>query len=106
MPKMFVVTGQVDLEAVAGSVLNARLSAETRTQALDAIRRANPGLDIDRLHPGEVLVIPPVPGTRPPARCGLLGCCRRPRARRAGGGARRGRPGRLRARPGSAWVGG
>jgi len=66
MPRLFVVTDQPDLEALAANVLRSRVGASTRAAALEAIRRANPTLNLDRLSPGAVIVIPPVPGIRPP----------------------------------------
>ncbi len=67
MPNLFVVTDQQNLAGLARAVLKPRATAAVREGALDAIRRANPTLDLDRLHPGAVVVIPPVAGTRPAA---------------------------------------
>lgn len=67
MPNLFVVTDQPNLSALATAVLRGRTSMATRTAALDAIRLANPTLDLDRLRPGAVVVIPAVPGVRPAA---------------------------------------
>jgi hypothetical protein len=44
--------------------LRARSSNAVRETALDAIRRANPSLDFDRLAPGTVVVVPPIGGAK------------------------------------------
>lgn len=68
MPKVFVITDQRDLAALASQLLTSRTRAATRVAALDALRRANPALNLDRLSPGTVVIIPPeVPGMRPAA---------------------------------------
>jgi hypothetical protein len=64
MPNLYVVTEQRNLDDLAGAVLRPRTSAGVRSAALEAIRRANPSLDLDSLSPGTVVVIPPVPGAR------------------------------------------
>jgi hypothetical protein len=64
MPNLFVVTDQRTLADLSGAVLRSRTSAGVRKAALEAIRRANPTLDLDHLSPGTVVVIPPVPGAR------------------------------------------
>jgi hypothetical protein len=40
------------------SLLGARVAAAKRDAAIDAMRRANPALDFDRLHPGSVVFVP------------------------------------------------
>jgi hypothetical protein len=64
MPQLFVVTNQKTVRAIATKVLARRTSASTRDKAIAAIRRANPNLDLDRLSPGDVVVIPAVTGLR------------------------------------------
>jgi hypothetical protein len=65
MPNLFVVTDQKDLESVASHLLRGRVSAANRAAALDALRLANPTLDLDRLSPGAVVVVPAdLPGLR------------------------------------------
>lgn len=64
MPNLFVVTDQRTLVDLAGAVLRPQTSAAVRKAALEAIRRANPTLDFDRLAPGTVVLLPPVPGIR------------------------------------------
>lgn len=59
-----VITNESDLEAVAHSVLKARLNKAGRASALDAIRAANPGLNFSRLKPGAVVRIPEIDFTR------------------------------------------
>ena len=61
-----VVSDQLDLDAVAATVLRSRVAKATRASALVAIADANPGVDLTRLRPGLVLVIPPVAGVRVP----------------------------------------
>lgn len=58
MPNLFVVTDQPDLTALAAHVLKSRISAGQRSTALEALTRANPHLDFERLTPGTVVVIP------------------------------------------------
>src|SRR3954468_12546082 len=57
-----VVTDQSDLEAVADTVLKARLGKKARASALNAIRDANLDLDFSRLTPGAVVRIPAIDG--------------------------------------------
>ena len=64
MPKLFVVTKEKTVRAVATQVLAGRTSAATRAKAIAAIREANPTLDLDRLNPGDVVLIPKVTGLR------------------------------------------
>lgn len=64
MPQLFVVTNQKTIQAIATKVLAGRTSASTREKAIAAIRTANPNLDLDRLSPGDVVVIPAVTGLR------------------------------------------
>lgn len=61
MPRVFVVTDEPDIVAVAKSLLGARVAAAKRDAAIDAIRRANPALDLDRLQPGAVVFVPEGP---------------------------------------------
>jgi hypothetical protein len=67
MPNLFVVGAESNLEALADSVLRKRTAVATRASALEAIRAANPGLDLDRIDPGTVVVLPPAKGVRPVA---------------------------------------
>lgn len=67
MPNLFVVKDQKNLAELAPALLRPRTSATVRESALDAIRRANPGLDFDRITPGTVVLVPAVNGTRPRA---------------------------------------
>jgi hypothetical protein len=64
MSKLHVVGEQRTLADLAPSLLRSRLSKTVRADALDAIRRANPGLDLDDLAPGTVIVVPAVEGLR------------------------------------------
>jgi hypothetical protein len=67
MPNLFVVGTRANLDELAPSLLKARLSAGARASALDAIRRANPSLDLDDIAAGTVVVVPAVEGVRPAA---------------------------------------
>ena len=58
----FVVTDQVDTAALIHSVLSGRLGKAAREDAIEAIRAANPHIDLEHLRPGQVLVIPMVEG--------------------------------------------
>jgi hypothetical protein len=58
MPNLFVVTDQSNLTLLAAHVLRSRVSTADRNSALEAMARANPHLDFDRLTPGTVVVIP------------------------------------------------
>jgi hypothetical protein len=68
MPKLFVVGAQKTLAELAPALLRSRIPARVRDSALDAIRRANPGLDLDRITPGTVVLVPEVEGLRPALR--------------------------------------
>lgn len=65
MPKLFVVENQTNLAELAPALLRARTSAAVRESALDAVRRANPSLDFDRIAPGTVVVVPRFDGAKP-----------------------------------------
>jgi phage tail protein X len=67
MPNLFVVGTERNLADLADAVLRKRTAAATRTSALDAIRAANPGLDLDRIVAGTVVLLPDVTGVRPAA---------------------------------------
>jgi len=64
MTNLFVVGAQKDLAELAPDLLRARTSARVRDAALVAIRLANPGLDLDAITPGTVVVVPAVPGVK------------------------------------------
>jgi hypothetical protein len=64
MSHLFVVRDQKNLAALAPALLRSRTSAGLREAALEAIRRANPGVDFDDLAPGTVVLVPPVEGTK------------------------------------------
>jgi len=64
MPNLFVVTDQKNVSALARSVLTSRASAATRSAAVEAIRRANPHLDLESLQPGTVVIVPRVTGLK------------------------------------------
>ena len=64
MPNLFVVGAERNLDALADVVLRKRTAFATRASALEAIRAANPGLDLDRIDPGTVVLLPDVKGVR------------------------------------------
>lgn len=64
MPKLHVVDADTTLAELTPTLLLARTSGAARKEAVAALRRANPGLDLDRLTSGTVLVVPEVEGLR------------------------------------------
>lgn len=62
MAKIVVVSDQPDLAALTDSLLRARTSKTLRARAAERIRAANPTVDLDRLRPGQVLVVPTLEG--------------------------------------------
>ena len=67
MPNVFVVQEQQKLADLAPVLLRSRSSVRVRESFLDAVRRANPGLDFDRIEPGTVVLVPAVEGVKPSA---------------------------------------
>ena len=61
MPKLFVITDQADALALSHAVIGSRVGDVKRQAAIEALRRANPGVDLDRLRPGMVIVVPDLP---------------------------------------------
>lgn len=59
MPNLFIVDTQRDAAAVAARLLPTNASAANRRALVEALRDANPTLDLDRLRPGAVVVVPP-----------------------------------------------
>lgn len=64
MPKLFVVRDQRNLAELGPALLKGRPSAALKESAFEAIRRANPSLDLDKLTPGTVVMLPPLEGAR------------------------------------------
>lgn len=58
MPNLFVVRGQQTPAELAVSLLPSRATAADRDAAMAALVAANPTVDLDRLRPGMVLVVP------------------------------------------------
>lgn len=58
MPKLFVTSDQTDSQALVRALLGGRVGAARREAAIAELRRANPGLDLDRLRPGLIVVVP------------------------------------------------
>ena len=58
MSKLFVISDQTDVQALVRALLGGRIGAAKRDAAIAELRRANPGLDLDRLRPGLIVVVP------------------------------------------------
>jgi hypothetical protein len=61
---LVVITDQPDLEALADAVLRPRAGKALRAGAIEAIRAANPTVDLRDLRPGMIVRIPRVEGAR------------------------------------------
>ena len=61
---LLVITNQADLEALAEAVLRPRAGKALRAGAIEAIRAANPTVDLQTLRPGMIVRIPSVEGAR------------------------------------------
>lgn len=59
--RILVVKSEKTLGAVVGRVTAPNAPAETTARAEAALRAANPGVDFNRLRPGDVLVLPEAP---------------------------------------------
>lgn len=59
-----IVEQEQNVTALAARLLKARTSKAATERAVRAIREANPGLDLDRLRPGAVVVVPPLKEAR------------------------------------------
>src|SRR5690349_14540191 len=64
MTNVFVVRTEQNLTDLTGAILKARSSAATRQAAVAALRAANPSLDLDRIRPGTVVLVPALEGVR------------------------------------------
>lgn len=62
--RVIVVRDEKNARALAGRLLKARTSQAATTRAIAAIRDANPGLDLDKLRPGDVVLVPELAGAR------------------------------------------
>lgn len=59
MPKLFIVSDEADTAALAKSLLGVqRLGAARRDALIEALRGANPALDLDRLRQGMIVTVP------------------------------------------------
>jgi hypothetical protein len=58
MPNLFIVRGQQSAVELAAALLPSRASTADRSAAAAALAAANPTVDLDRLRPGAVLVVP------------------------------------------------
>lgn len=59
MPNLFIIDDQTDAAALVTRLLPSRANAADRVAAEEALRAANPTLDLRRLRPGMVIVVPP-----------------------------------------------
>lgn len=59
-----VVGRERNVGALADRLLTGRASKATTEDAIRTLREANPGLDLDKLRPGTVVVVPPLRGSR------------------------------------------
>jgi len=64
MPRLHVITTEKTEDALLRAVLGARPSAARKRAATEALRLANPALDLSALTPGTVIVVPTLDGAR------------------------------------------
>jgi len=64
MPRLHVITTEKTEDALLRAVLGARPSAARKAAAAEALRRANPSLDLSALTAGTVVVVPTIEGAR------------------------------------------
>ena len=62
MPKLFVTAEQLDSQSLVRTLLGSRASAVRRENAIIELHRLNPDLDLERLRPGEIVVVPDAAG--------------------------------------------
>ena len=60
MPKLFIVGDHADAHAISVAIIGTRFGDARRDAVIAALRRANPGIDLDRPRPGMILVVPPL----------------------------------------------
>ena len=60
MPKLFIVGDHADAHAISVAIIGTRFGGAKRDAVIAALRRANPGIDLDRPRPGMILVVPPL----------------------------------------------
>lgn len=63
--RLFVVGDERSLDDLQSSLFKSRLSARVRKEAVEALRRANPGLDLDHVDRGTVVFVPDTEAVRP-----------------------------------------
>lgn len=61
---IFVIKDEANIADLTAAILKPRTSRGVREAAADAIRSANPGLDLENLRPGELVVLPRLEGMR------------------------------------------
>jgi hypothetical protein len=59
--RMFVIKQETDVGDLTARLLGARVNAGQRESALEALRRANPHVDLQNLRQGTVLLLPNTP---------------------------------------------
>lgn len=60
MPKLFIVGDHADAHAISVAIIGTRFGDAKRDAVIAALRRANPGVDLDRPRPGMILIVPPL----------------------------------------------
>jgi len=61
---LIVVEQEENAAALVARLLRARTSKSAAERAVSALRESNPGLDLDRLTPGTIVVVPELKGAR------------------------------------------
>jgi hypothetical protein len=65
--RLFVIKQESDLQALSATLLAANASATRADAAMASLQALNPHVDIARLKPGTVLLVPNEPGFKPSA---------------------------------------
>lgn len=60
---LHLIDRATDAEGLVRQLIQGRSTKAARESAIQAIRAANPGLDLDQLTPGTVVVVPAIPDT-------------------------------------------
>ena len=63
MPRIFIVKDKTDFDALAGSLLDARVRDAQKAEATASLRSANPHVAA-KLAPGTVILVPDAPGLK------------------------------------------
>jgi hypothetical protein len=54
------ITDETDLESVVHKLVTGRVGVRQLARAVDAIKAANPGVDLETLRPGDLVFVPPI----------------------------------------------